>query len=248
MAEKKSIFSKKTLPFILIIGAAFLAFYFNKTSSTDQENLVEVESFVVRGIDLSHHNSIPDPYKLKEEAVSFVYMKATEGVDHLDQNYQLNHNLLKEVDIKVGAYHFYTFGISGLQQAQHFIKTVKCESGDLIPAIDVEHSPINPYSRDTAYVGKIIRELKILEAELHRYFGKRPLIYTNMECYRLYIKKHFSENLLWIADLNEPPTSELKNWRIWQFSHQGKVRGVDGKVDLNFYRYTMKDFEEMLLP
>lgn len=248
MAKKNDLFRKKILALILAIGVVCLAFYFKKASSTGKQTFEEVESFVVRGIDLSHHNSIPDPYKLKEEAVSFVYMKATEGTDHLDQNYQLNHRLLKEADIKVGAYHFYTFGVSGLQQAQHFIKTAKSESGDLIPAIDVEHSPVNPFSRDTAYVGKVIKELKILEAELHRYFGKKPLIYTNRECYRLYIEKHFSENLLWIADLKEQPTRELTNWRIWQFSHQGKVRGVDGKVDLNYYRYTMKDFEEMLLP
>ena len=241
------IFRNITLTLTLLLGGLLLAFYLKKAPS-EKQTFSELGTFVIRGIDLSHHNAIPEPRKLKNEGVSFVYMKATEGTDHLDRNYQLNYRLLKDAGIRTGAYHFYTFGVSGKRQAAHFIKTARMQSQDMIPAIDVEHSPVNPYSRDTAYVAKVIRELKALEDELYRYYGKKPIIYTNKNCYQLYIEKHFPDNLLWFADLHNQPSAELQNWRIWQFSHQGKVAGVDGKVDLNYYRYNLKEFDEMLLP
>lgn len=233
---------------VAIIALAFLVWGIKKYRNAEKETFAEVPAYVVRGIDLSHHNEIVEPQKLLNESVSFVYLKATEGTDHLDRNFTINYQQLRSVGIRVGAYHFYSFGVSGKLQASHFIQTAKLQSPDLIPAIDVEHSPTNPYSTDTAYVNKVIYELKVLEEELHQYYGKKPLIYTNKECYRLYIEKNFPDNLLWVVDLHNEPPLEIKNWRIWQFSHQGRVKGVNGKVDLNYYRYTLKEFDEMLLP
>lgn len=235
------------LALLLLIVFIVVVFIYRNSDETQQIGS-ESGTYVIKGIDLSHHNSIPDWRKLVHEDVYFAYVKATEGTDHFDQNYAENYALLRNVDIKIGAYHFYTFAVSGKEQAKHFIETSKLQSGDLIPAIDVEHSPINPYSTDTAYLKKVITELKVLESELYRYYGVRPAMYTNNECYRLYIEKHFPENLLWIADLHTEPSPTLKNWRIWQFSHLGKVAGIEGRVDLNYYRYSTKEFKEMLLP
>lgn len=233
---------------VAIATICFLLWGIKKLKTAEKESFTEIPNFVVRGIDLSHHNEIPEPQKLLNERVSFVYLKATEGTDHLDRNYPFNYKQMKSVGIHVGAYHFYSFGVSGKKQAEHFIQTAKLEASDLIPVIDVEHSPNNPYSTDTAYVNKVVYELKNLETELFQYYGKRPMIYTNKECYGLYIEKNFPDNFLWVVDLHNEPPLEIKNWRIWQFSHQGKVKGVNGKVDLNYYRYALKNFNELLLP
>lgn len=205
------------------------------------------DKYFVKGIDVSHHNPILNWDAAMEDGISFAYIKSTEGTTHIDRNYIYNYELAKSTNIKVGAYHFYSFAISGKEQAQHFIANSKFEKGDMIPVIDVEHSPVNPFSKDDKYVALVVSELKILENELYQYLGVHPLLYTNKDCYKLYIKGNFTNNMIWMCDLDKEPAEDV-NWRIWQFSHKGKLRSINEDVDLNYYRYSFDKFEELLLP
>lgn len=232
---------------ILFLGIGITVYFmYTKIQNSDIEE--PANSYLIKGIDISHHNTILDWSKVKQEDVSFVYMKATEGSDHSDRNYLFNYEKAREQDIAVGAYHFYIFGSSGQEQAKHFIAVSKNQPGDLVPAIDVEHSPANPHSRDQNFVKKTIKELKELESALYDHYGVHPLLYTNKECYKLYIDGHFPDNLIWIVDLDNEPSDDIKNWRIWQFSHSGRVSGTTGKIDLNFYRFSAKEFSELFIP
>ncbi|MDR1808879.1 MAG: hypothetical protein LBR34_00555, partial [Prevotella sp.] len=204
--------------------------------------------YTVRGVDLSHHNPIIDWTKIDEsQNIRFVYLKATEGLSHNDRNYISNYKAAKASGLKTGSYHFYLFAVSGKKQARHFIRTAKCASGDLLPAIDVEHSPGNPHSKDTAYINLVVKELKTLENELYEYYGIHPVIYTNKQCYGLYVKANFADNPLWICDLNSEPLG-VDNWIIWQFSHKGKLPGINEKIDLNYFRYSFDQLDKILIP
>ena len=231
---------------VTIIGIVtfFVVRKYNEVESVTFES----DKYFVKGIDVSHHNPILNWNVVMEQNISFAYIKATEGITHEDRNYPYNYKLAKETNIRVGSYHFYSFGISGSKQAQHFIKKAQCDSGDLIPAIDVEHSPANPYSKDKKYIDLVVQELKILEKTLFEHYGVHPVIYTNKDCYKLYIKNNFPDNIIWMCDLHNEPSNDIKNWRIWQFSHKGEIPGVDGDIDLNYYRYTFDEFKELLLP
>lgn len=229
------------------IVVSILLFCFSCQKSKTQGQ-TQPESFVMMGIDISHHNSVVSWEKLEQERVHFVYMKATEGTTHQDTHYTDSYSAIRLSAVKLGAYHFYSFGISGREQARHFIRISQLRAGDLVPAIDVEHSPTNPYSSDQQYIAKVIRELKELEDELYQHFGVHPLIYTNNNCYKLYVDGHFPKNPLWIVDLEKQPSADIPNWKIWQYSHMGRVAGIKGNVDLNYYRYTSKEFSELILP
>lgn len=248
--NEKGIFKRKLVFIVAMVVAivGVVVYYTNVKYRFVGESAFESDVHIVKGIDISHHNPIPDWQKLEEEGVNFVYMKATEGTTHEDRNYPHNYEGARQSNIRIGAYHFYIFGASGRDQAKHFIRVANSQAGDLIPVIDVEHSPENPYSNDKRYNDKVIRELKELEDEMYQYYGVHPVIYTNRECYRLYIKGYFPNNLMWIVDLDKEPPSEIENWRIWQYSHTGKVSGINGHTDLNYYRYTTKEFTELLLP
>ena len=216
----------------------FHSFYDNKYS----------HKYVVKGVDVSHHNGKVNWEILKNEGISFTFIKSTEGITHKDKKYIENYQLAKLSDIKVGTYHFYTFGLDGAMQAQHFIRHASVKTSDLIPAIDVEHSPVNKYSNDKKYIQKVIDELIKLEDELYSYYGVRPLIYTNKDCYKLYIKDDFPENLIWMSDLHKEPGKNDINWIFWQFSHTGNITGIKGDFDLNYYRYSFRKFNELLMP
>ncbi|WP_029904397.1 glycoside hydrolase family 25 protein [Prevotella sp. 10(H)] len=242
---------KKKYILIFSIAAAVclsvIAFFVIKDSFGEAESF-ESSKYFVKGVDVSHHNPILNWESVLEQGITFAYMKATEGTSHEDRNYRYNYQLARGTNIKVGSYHFYTFGLSGKEQAQHFLKIAKFGSGDMIPAIDVEHSPANIYSKDKDYIKGVIDELKLLENELYEHFGVNPVIYTNKDCYKLYIKGNFPDNLIWMCDLHNEPSDDIKNWRIWQFSHKGELPAVEGHIDLNYYRYSFQDFKELLLP
>lgn len=203
--------------------------------------------FDVRGIDLSHHNKVTNWNTVRDRDISFVYLKVTEGSSLCDREYKQNYRQAKANNIKVGTYHFFSFRTSGEIQAKHFIDEAICKKGDLVPAIDVEHSPANKYSSKKEKREKVVDELKIFEKKLRNFYGRLPVIYTNKECYELYVRNHFPKNPIWICDLKNKPTNAIDNWVIWQFSHKGKIPGASGKIDLNYYRYSFDRFKELLL-
>ena len=197
---------------------------------------------------MSHHNGSVNWAQLKNEGITFAYIKSTEGISHVDRNYKENYSDAKQADIKAGAYHFYTFGLDGKMQAQHFISNTNVESADLIPAIDVEHSPVNRYSNDKDYIKKVTDELVKLESEMFDHYGVRPIIYTNKDCYKLYIKNNFPNNFIWMSDLHNEPDTKDNDWVIWQFSHTGNINGIKGDIDLNYFRYSFRQLNQLLMP
>lgn len=232
-----------TLVATLIVLFLTLGYFFYKKSTANTFN--ESQKYQVKGIDVSHHNPILDWAEVKRQNIHFTYIKATEGITHEDRNYSYNYKLAKDNNIKTGSYHFYNFGISGREQAKHFIRIAKCQSGDLIPAIDVEHSPANPYSKDPVFIKSVIKELKVMENELYEYYGVHPIIYTNTDCYKLYINNSFPNNPIWISSLNKEPNNEIKNWIIWQFTHTGELDGIVGNLDLNYFRYSFEELQKI---
>lgn len=232
-----------TLVATLIVLFLTLGYFFYKKSTANTFN--ESKKYQVKGVDVSHHNPILDWAEVKRHNIHFTYIKATEGITHDDRNYPYNYKLAKENNIKTGSYHFYNFGISGREQAKHFIRVAECQSGDLIPAIDVEHSPANPYSKDPVFIKSVIKELKVMENELYEYYGVHPIIYTNTDCYKLYINNSFPNNPIWISSLNKEPNNEIKNWIIWQFTHTGELDGIVGNLDLNYFRYSFEELQKI---
>jgi lysozyme len=198
-------------------------------------------------VDISHHNGTVNWTQLKNEGVAFTYIKATEGTTHTDSKYKENYPKAKEADLKVGTYHFYTFGLDGEEQANHFIRHAKVGRSDLIPAIDVEHSPCNKYSSDKDYIERVIGELQKLEQTMFDHYGVHPIIYTNKNCYALYVKDHLPDNLIWMSDLHNEPTIKENEWIIWQFSHTGRLNGAIGDIDLNYFRYSYRQFNELTM-
>ena len=233
---------------VFVIGIFRFIDYSKKEIFHSFDNPYFSKKYVVRGIDVSHHNAYIHWNQLRRENITFVYLKSTEGAKHKDRDYKKNYRVAKDAGLKVGTYHFYTFGLDGKKQARHFIKNSDVTSNDMVPAIDVEHSPVNKACNDKESHRKMVDELKKLESALFTQYGKRPVIYTNKECYRMYIKGNFPENPLWICDLHNEPDGEYKNWVIWQFSHKGRINGASNDIDLNYYRYSFDDFKKLLIP
>ena len=145
-------------------------------------------------------------------------------------------------DLIRGAYHFYQPNIKSTLQAEHFINTVKLQSGDLPPVLDIEIT--GKYSNDNMRRG-LKNWLKLVEA----HYGIRPIIYTNLNFYKKYLKNHFDGYSFWIAQYNRTDISlSTDQWVFWQYSNQGKVNGIAGSVDFNAFQGSLQELKSLCVP
>lgn len=187
------------------------------------------EEYPVRGIDISAHNGDVDfPRLAREGKVQFAYVKATEGTDFADRNFIRNVTGLTREGIPVGAYHFFRFDTDGEMQAWNFIGAMRGRNLALRPAIDVEEWA-NASEPTTPQIMKQLRAMiAVLRAE-----GHDPLIYTNKDGYRRFVKGKLDNHNLWICSFTDPPIGQDRPIHLWQYTHRGSLPGLSGPVDLN---------------
>ncbi len=186
--------------------------------------------YPVKGIDLSAHNGAVDFDSVAADSVTFVYLKATEGIDFCDSRFDVNFRAARAAGLKVGAYHYFRFNTDGARQAEHFMTTIGDRNPDLPLAIDVEAWGNTASVDDNAVVSELAAMIEMLE---HK--GWRVMIYTNKNGYRRFVEDKFTTVDLWICSLSGVPDPDLP-WNFWQHSHKGHVRGITGDVDLNTVR------------
>lgn len=158
---------------------------------------------------------------------SYVYIKGTESVSHVDDEYQRNIREAKRLGIPVGTYHFFSPKESGLIQFQNFSSVCDYKMQDLIPVVDVEH-------RGRVSLGYFHTQLKILLEEIERAYGVRPIIYTGVNFYNKYLSGMYKKYRFFIARYNTEEQPELCDdvpIVLWQFTPEGYVNGIKGHVD-----------------
>ena len=200
-------------------------------------NAIVASAYVIRGIDVSHHQGVINWPEVARDHVDFVYMKATEGADFVDQRFGKNWRQAAAQRIPRGAYHFYNPATSGRNQARHFVATVPVDPHALPPAVDLEFAV-----GATPRVEDFRRELAEFLVILRAAYGKEPVIYTTAEFQRHYLAGT-GPRRLWIREVVGVPSGE---WLFWQFSSRGRVRGIANFVDLNAFSGERADLEALM--
>jgi len=205
---------------------------------------VDKAQYPITGIDISRHTGIVDFRKMKEQfndTIDFVYIKTSEGANLVDVKFETNYNNAILNDIPVGPYHFFKFNISGKRQAANFLQVVNNKLFNLPLVLDVEEwSNSGEHNQN-----KVINEIRcfILEVEIRR--KEKVMIYTNESSYQKYIQGNFESNKIWICSFSPQPKN-LKTWTFWQHSHNGKLEGAEGWVDINTFNGTRKEWNQFL--
>lgn len=201
----------------------------------------------IHGIDVSRHNDRIDWKRVRAmEAdgvrLQFVFVKATEGATMADKHFDKNWREAKKSNLRRGAYHFYHPTRDPLKQAHNFIRHVDLSSGDFAPVVDFEVT--NGQSDET-----IIEGLRLWLQTVEEHYQARPIIYTNGNLYKRYIKGHLDDYPLWIADYS---TKHLRaydpdNLYLWQHNQSGWVQGIRGQVDFNVFVMDENRMKEICL-
>lgn len=189
----------------------------------------------VHGIDISRWQGNIDWNRLRRTGISFAFLKATEGGDHSDPEFQYYWQQARAAGLPRGAYHYYYFCRTGAEQAAWFISHVPRERGTLPPVLDLEWTHSRT-CRVRPSPAEIRREAMIFMSALEQYYGQRPIIYTTVDFYRDNNLSSWNEEF-WLRSVANHPriTYPGKRWSFWQYTGTGKVPGVSGNVDINVF-------------
>jgi len=186
----------------------------------------------IQGVDVSHHQGAIDWPTLAADDITFAYIKATEGADHVDTRFEYNWREAEAAGLYRGAYHFFTLCQPGARQASNFIAVVPRAAGALPAAVDLEH--MGP-CREGPTMPNVIAEARIFMDRLEAHYGVRPIIYTTREFHGAHLAELQGERF-WIRSIASAPSFRQRDWIIWQHHNRGHRRGVDGPIDLNAFR------------
>lgn len=174
--------------------------------------------------------------------VSFVYIKATEGLTVFNPYYTKDRNDARRHGYHVGAYHFFTTRpASG--QAAYFLRRAAVRKGDLPPMLDMElsDSKIEAMGGIDVLFSEMLVWLKIVGERC----GTTPVLYLNQQFVNKYMAsapEALKAYPVWIARYGEyKPYVHLQ---YWQLSPDGRVKGIHGDVDINVYNGSPEHFED----
>ncbi len=225
---------KKVLIVTILVG---ISLFLLEYKGIIWHNSLFAMKYETKGLDVSHYQGKIDWKKVKDTyKYHFVFMKATEGKDYVDNTFIYNWKEAKKQGILAGAYHFFSMGSSGEEQANNFIHIVPMENDSLPPVIDIEI--------DLKYDPNIVREeLITLTTLLEEHYKKKPILYVTYDTYNTYVKGKLDEYDIWIRDILKSPSLEHSNWLFWQYSNRGRVNGIDMYVDINVFNGNVEDFK-----
>ena len=181
----------------------------------------------VHGIDLSHYQGNVFWQAIGEnQKMAYVYLKATEGGDRIDEMFQRNIQMAHEHGLKVGAYHFYRPKTPQDLQLENFTKQCLPDEQELLPMIDIETT--GGLSTE-AFCDSLFKFLELIE----KAYRQRPLIYTGANFYDKHLQGKLDDYHLMIAQYTdfEPKLKDGRDITMWQYTGKGHIRGVNGYID-----------------
>lgn len=197
-----------------------------------------------RGIDVSHWQQEVNWPEVRNSGILFCFTKVTQGTGFVDKRVHINWPGIKQNNILLGAYHFYTPEQNPTKQAEHFIRTVEGFSNrhgglDLPAVLDIETRNGIPFQ---ALVDGCKTWLDIVE----RHFNHRPIIYTRAFFWKdnMRVNGQFpvwsGTYPMWVAHYTSAaqplvPAGWDNRWDFWQFTESGRVPGIRGNCDINYF-------------
>ena len=137
--------------------AFYYAMYFNKyhhkNLKNDEKEAARIDKIITEyndktfGFDISHYQKKEDikwdSLTIANDGIKldFVVMRATMGNRKKDKHFDDFWETSKKNELIRGAYHFYRADEDPVMQANNYLESVKLESGDLRPVLDIERVP-----------------------------------------------------------------------------------------------------------
>lgn len=190
-----------------------------------------------KGIDLSEWQISVDYSKLKEQGIDFAIIRCGYGRDKTqkDKMFETHYEGLKKAGIKIGCY-IYSYAnkvADGKLEAKNCLQFIKGKTFDLPVFYDLE-------DKVTSILGKYNITLLANDflCEIKK-AGYNTGIYGNLNWFNNYInlkelKNRNPKMYVWLAQWEVSKPSASFDYDYWQYSSNGVLDGISGRVDMNY--------------
>jgi lysozyme len=225
--------------------------YPRKGDAKPHPGVASAQRYAVQGIDISKWQGDIDWNAARDAGTKFVFIKATEGGDHLDERFYTNWAGAKAAGIPRAAYHFVYWCRSAHEQALWFRQHIPNDPDALPPVLDLEwngHSRTCPRTvpREIA-----LEKIRLMLQELEQLTGKRPIIYTDITFHKDVFEgtTEFNHYPFWLRSVAAEPHERYVNrpWTFWQYTTTGRIPGIKGDVDRNVFFGTDNQWRDFLM-
>ena len=186
------------------------------------------------GIDVSEWQGNIDFGEVARAGIEVVYIRASEGRGYVDPYFRENYEKAKVNGLRTGFYHFLTAKneAEAKEEAEFFVSNIKGLEPDCRLAMDFEVFD----GLDVSTINEISR---VFLETVEKLSGKECVIYSDAYNARTVFSKELADDYpIWVADyFVEEPESNGK-WKFWvgfQYSDRGRVNGIDGNVDRDYF-------------
>lgn len=187
-----------------------------------------------RGIDVSVWQGNIDFSKVKEHGIEAVYIRAGEGDNITDKYFESNYQKARSAGLKYGFYHYVTARntTQAEEQANFFANLIHTKPQDMRAAMDFEN--LSGLS-----AGEAVSIARVYLETLQKRIGHTPVVYSNAYDASSVWKSYLTSYPLWVAEYGRSEPYSTGGWKAWsgfQYSDKGTVSGIDGHVDMDYYK------------
>lgn len=191
------------------------------------------------GIDVSYYQADIAWPRVARAGVRFAFIRLADGAGIYDSKFEANWSGAHHAKILRGAYQFFRPAESPIDQADLVVRTLRKHGrGELPPVIDIEVT-------DGVPLATVARNAKIWIEHVRSQLGVEPIVYTNPGMWRWGGAEALASQPLWLAHYTEacpslpPPWTR---WMFWQYTDDGRIGGIEGRVDLDVFNGRIDDY------
>lgn len=204
--------------------------------------LIDQPELISKGIDVSWAQGEIDWAKVAASGVKFAIIRAGRGpVKDGETSPQLDTYFKKNIEgaiangIDVGVY-FYSYALTteaAREEAEFFIRSISNYKISYPVILDMEED--DGFIDDANEIVETF--FKVVTGN-----GYYPMLYSYKNWFEVNLDRRILDKYaVWIAELKDAPTYQ-GGYYIWQYSHTGRVNGINGEVDLN---YSYRNFPQI---
>ena len=190
------------------------------------------------GIDISEHNGIIDFEKVKSQ-IDFVFIRATYGKKNVDKCFERNVKECIRLNIPFGVYVYsYALNLSdAISEASFLLNQIKDYKYYISLPIVIDMEDADSYKKKNGFPSnEMLCNICKCECDMFENRGFESMIYASASWFNTYLNSRILDGYKkWVAWWNEKANINKEKYEFWQYSSDGKINGINGNVDMNYW-------------
>lgn len=196
---------------------------------------INVNNAVMKGIDVSEHNGTINWDEVKASGIQFAIIRVGWGHFVEDAQYRRNVSECERLNIPYGLYH-YSYALNmdeARQEADGLINAIQGTHPSLPVFIDMEDAD-GYKSRNGMPSDYILQSICSYTSDRLTQSGYRAGIYASLNWFNTKLNSSSLDYYeKWVAQWNDK-CDYTKPYILWQYTSDGSVPGINGRVDMNY--------------